>query len=74
MNWQLIKSAPKNKTVILWAATDVADNGEIKNWKMDTGYWSCAAECWTWEGCQVRKYDVQPTHWMPLPEPPHGGN
>jgi hypothetical protein len=68
--WRSIQTAPHMKNLLLWAATDVADTGEIKNWKMDTGYWSEGAQCWTWSGYQVRKYDIQPTHWMPLPEPP----
>jgi hypothetical protein len=70
MSWKSIKTAPKNKTILLWAATDIGESGEIKNWHMDTGYWSSGAECWVWEGRQVRKYDVQPTHWMLLPDPP----
>jgi hypothetical protein len=69
-DWQSIETAPKMKNILLWAATDVSDSGEIKNWKMDTGYWSTGAECWTWSGYQVRKYDIQPTHWQPLPPPP----
>jgi hypothetical protein len=67
--WRPIGTAPRMKCILLWGATDVAE-GEIKNWKMDTGYWSTGAETWVWEGRQVRKYDPQPTHWMPLPEPP----
>lgn len=70
MNWQPIETAPKMKNLLLWAATDVGENGEIKNWKMDTGYWSSGVECWVWSGYQVRKVDIQPTHWMSLPDPP----
>lgn len=68
--WRPIETAPKMKAVLLWAATDVAESGEIKNWKMDTGYRSTGAETWVWEGRQLRKYDVQPSHYLPLPAPP----
>jgi hypothetical protein len=70
--WRPIETAPKMKNIILWAATDVSDSGEIKNWKMETGYWNAGAETWVWGGSQVRKYDIQPTHWLPMPPPPAG--
>jgi hypothetical protein len=72
MNWNTIETAPKMKNLLLWAATDIDEAGQIKNWKMDTGYWSSGVERWVWSGYQVRKSDIQPTHWMPLPEPPCG--
>ena len=68
--WEPIDTAPKMKNILMWAATDVSETGEIKNWKMDTGYWSSGAHCWVWSGNQLRKYDIQPTHWQPLPAPP----
>jgi hypothetical protein len=70
--WQPIETVPKMKNILLWAATDIGDDGAIRNWKMDTGYWSSGAECWTWSGYQVRKYDIHPTHWQPLPAAPVG--
>lgn len=68
--WQPIETAPKMKNIIIWAATDISESGEIRNWKMDTGYWSAGIQCWIWCGYEVRKYDIQPTHWMPLPALP----
>lgn len=68
--WQPIATAPKMKNIILFAVTDRSESGDVRNWKMDTGYWSTGAECWTWSGYQVRKYDISPTHWQQLPEPP----
>jgi len=68
--WRPIETAPKMKNILLFAVSDLADDGRVRNWKMDTGYWHTNAECWNWAGSQVRKYDVQPTHWMPLPAPP----
>jgi hypothetical protein len=66
--WQSIDTAPKGKVVLLWGPTDISDNGTITNWKMETGYW--IRDGWIWDGRSLRPYDVKPTHWMPLPEPP----
>jgi len=68
--WQPIETAPKMKVLLLWAATDIAYNGVILNWKMATGSWSSGHEAWIWDGRLLASYEVQPTHWMPLPEPP----
>ena len=64
--WEPIEISPKMKNVLMFAITDT----ETGNWKMDTGYWNSSAECWVWEGRQIRKYDTQPTHFIPLPPPP----
>jgi hypothetical protein len=78
--WQPIETAPKMRTVLLCAVTDVAEDGRILNWKMATGSWQegyCNARSrashftpWKWDGFQLKTYDHQPTHWMPLPAPP----
>lgn len=73
-NWQPIETAPKQRVVLLWALTDE----ETGNWKMATGFWMPGYRDepgeWEWDGRRLKPYDVQPTHWMPLPEPPaHGG-
>jgi hypothetical protein len=69
--WKTIETAPKMNIVLLFAVTDIGKDGSAKNWKMATGWWHTGAECWVWDdGNQVRKYDIQPTHWQPLPAPP----
>lgn len=74
--WQPIKTAPMSHTILLFAVTDVDDDGRIRNWKMATGWWHTGYEDdakvtpWCWDGHQVPKYGVQPTHWMMLPAPP----
>jgi len=74
--WQPIETAPKSKTILLFAVTDVADDGSIRNWMMATGWYHTGYEDdpkvtpWCWDGHQVPKYGVQPTHWMSLPKPP----
>jgi hypothetical protein len=78
--WQPIQTAPKMVTILLFAVTDIAEDGSVRNWNMATGSWHTGYEderskaqgytTWTWAGRQLNVYDVQPTHWMPLPKPP----
>lgn len=78
--WQPIATAPKMQTILLFAVTDRAEDGTSRNWKMATGYWHTGFDDggskmrgftpWEWGGNQLKIYDVQPTHWMPLPSPP----
>lgn len=80
MTWQPIESCPKMRTVLLFAVTDVADDGTVRNWKMATGSWHTGYEDarskaegftpWNWDGHQLKVYELQPTHWMPLPSAP----
>lgn len=75
MDWQPIDTAPKMKTILLFAVTDIGEGGTVRNWRMGTGAWHTGWENddkyspWEW-GRQLYKYDVHPTHWMPLPDPP----
>ncbi len=78
--WKSIETAPKMTTVLLFAVTGVADDGAVMNWKISTGWWHTGYEDaqskaegftpWRWDGRQLKVYDHQPTHWMPLPLPP----
>lgn len=59
--WQPIETAPKDGTLILlWAFLD---------WKDDLvpvcGWYAQSAEMWLCHSAWLN-----PTHWMPLPEPP----
>lgn len=81
-NWQPIETAPKMRTILLFAVSDVDEHGAVKNWKMATGSWHTGYEDqhtraegltpWRWDGRQLKVYDLHPTHWMPLPDPPTG--
>jgi hypothetical protein len=69
--WQPIETAPRQKVILLWAVT----SDDPPNWKMATGHCALAYDPpheieWTWDGYRLRSWDVNPTHWMPLPEPP----
>lgn len=75
--WQPIETAPKMKTILLFAVVDVDENDETRNWLMETGFYHTGYEDghdnslpWNWGGHQVKTYDIAPTHWKPLPEPP----
>jgi hypothetical protein len=69
-NWQPIETAPLNESVLvyipntehygdgIWRAIHV-DMRAVKRWQ--TTGWACGRDL---------PSDVQPTHWMPLPEPP----
>lgn len=59
-DWQPIETAPKDGTRVLvnshWMdATGKRLGVEIAHWR-EEGYWQCL--------------ERQPTHWMPLPDPP----
>jgi len=69
--WQPIESAPKMRSVILWADTSTPD---FPNWHMGSGHFSTDLNAWIWEGETVREWAHPPTHWMPLPKPPAGAD
>lgn len=67
--WQPIGTAPHNKIVLLFAVTDRdGETGPVRNWKMETGFWSRASG-WHWPN-RLSGRVASPTHWQPLPEPP----
>lgn len=76
-DWQPIETAPKDGSVIdLWAD---AWGGPRRypncRWRADE--WLDDYErCWEQEyseamGAYHARYEFEPTHWMPLPPPPH---
>lgn len=79
-SWQPIDTAPKDRAILLFAVTDVAEDGTALNWKTAVGSYKETHDSelsqrygyspWVWEGRPVYSYQAQPTHWMPLPEPP----
>ena len=68
MSWRPIRTAPKDGTRLLLGGD---------NW-VNIGYFSTvcnrwiASECFPGESEEMYTLD-DPTHWMPLPEPPSGG-
>ena len=61
--WQDIETAPRiaGKRIIVHIAYDEPD--------VTLGWWDAGSECWRNLG-DDGPGDMQPTHWMPLPEPP----
>jgi len=74
--WQPIETAPRSRTILLFAVTDVAGDGTVRNWKMGSGFYHTGYEShdklspWCWEGRHLASWDVFPTRWRPLPAPP----
>jgi hypothetical protein len=65
--WQPIETAPKDHSLILLSGLDedgvkVVDMGHWESFSWWHGEHSDPEWSWT--------YENQPTHWMPLPEPP----
>jgi hypothetical protein len=62
--WQPIETAPKHGgNIMLWCVDLVGGNGRVA-----TGLWrdSYGGSWWDYH----MEYMLNPTHWMPLPEPP----
>lgn len=71
--WQPIETAPKDGTIILgFVPGDIYGSNDSMNWSR-SGPFVLAIEfdgCW-WGADQLPDaYEVNPTHWVPLPEPP----
>ena len=69
--WQPIATAPHQKVILLWAETSF----DPPNWKMATGYCRPAYDPpheleWIWDGWRLKSWDIKPTHWCSLPDPP----
>jgi len=56
MEWQPIETAPRDGTIILLSTP----KGRVAD-----GMWHKRYGVWAWTYVMV-----EPTHWMPLPEPP----
>lgn len=63
VGWQPIETAPKDGTKILANFT----HPEVEYWPV-VAYWTDAVDMQRWAGFPR---DAQPTHWMPLPQPPN---
>ena len=61
MEWQPIETAPKDEMLLLAGEFDCQGDWRIKvgYWDEDTKKWKVFGASWT------------PSHWMPLPDPPH---
>jgi hypothetical protein len=72
MDWQPIKTAPKNGArVMLWCDFDRQEI-VIWRWRSPITTWSGPHGPFTWATADGNGLIAEriPTHWMPLPEPP----
>lgn len=70
MKWRPIETAPKDGTIILvygyW-------DGELSEKDIEREVWKAHFNLGTWclDGSEFYAVEIaNPTHWMPLPEPP----
>jgi hypothetical protein len=67
--WRPIESAPKDGTpVLILSEHDSGPYISIRRW-VSANWIGGPASGWADEFCQLRR-GLNPTHWMPLPEPP----
>ena len=66
--WQPIETAPRDGTVIL--ATWIVNKRRGK-WTIQPVIFSCGVWLHAWD--EDEDLPLEPTHWMPLPEPPTKG-
>ena len=75
--WQPIETAAKNyASVLLWFPWPGVPNGQLPaepEGCMMIGIWAWQddTECFAWRDTGDYRELGDPTHWMPLPEPPH---
>jgi Protein of unknown function (DUF551) len=62
--WKSIETGPKDGTTILVCRWDRPDQDTFP---VVSAFWSRMSGYWFSE---MSGHKVQPTHWMPLPEPP----
>lgn len=69
--WKPIETAPKDAAVLLFGKTAPEERMVICSKPVVfSGYWSRLDESWCASGSHWDGPFFEPTHWMPLPEPP----
>ena len=64
--WQPIETAPKDGSLIMIGRLGWAMPARWRFYEtLGSGYWVFS------NNQHIKKTDSQPTHWMPLPEPPN---
>jgi hypothetical protein len=60
-DWQPIESPPKDgQLVLVWGTERGRETADVVRWYAVVRAARCSED-----------YDFKPTHWMPLPTPPH---
>jgi hypothetical protein len=72
--WQPIETAPKDGTKMLgWAPHKLINDPKFRvvtMWWKDTKWRGVGAPAFDWCSTESGSLIGDPTHWMPLPEPP----
>ena len=70
MNWQPIETAPRYTWVMLFEPNGVYDTPDLTHW---IARWTYGDQNDGWFDQDENLVVANPTHWMPLPPPPHTG-
>ena len=70
-DWQPIETAPRDGSkVLLWLPDPrTLDPVIIGRWSFDS--WWTHDDRWMNDHSDESEFDIAPTYWQPLPEPPH---
>jgi hypothetical protein len=61
-DWKPIETAPKDGTrLLLWVPKAGSTTGGFDP--------SWSGNCWVYDNSRIKR-DMEPSHWMPIPEPP----
>lgn len=72
-NWQPIKTAPEDGTrVLAGRPTDGSHILNVATAEFTNGRWIVSPTAWDGDGDTggLADLDFEPTHWLPLPQPP----
>lgn len=69
--WQDVSTAPKDRHLLL-CGQQIPDNSGVRfgGVIVTSGYWDGIDSSWCMTGSTWQGPFIEPTHWMPLPEPP----
>ena len=69
--WQPIETAPKDGIpVLIYSGLRVDIESILIDHEKSIYISSFDGDWWIWDGKYGPEYAYEPTHWMPLPEPP----
>lgn len=72
MGWRPIETAPKETEILVWFGPNVGVKSALYTEAIGPGIWSWCVDDEKFGPHPVRRYcSPYPTHWQPLPTPPH---
>lgn len=67
-NWQPIRTAPKEENSTILGCAKI-----YNEWVIEITTWQYWAPQRYWASYSFDRFGPQPTHWIPLPDPPREG-